>query len=110
MARIHVEVQKRIIFVVVVFESELFYARRQRETQNRSAWLKPAPGVRVNHITLPGAVLCLGAPSWNIPSKVLLPSSGEGPGDQRQAAECVWESGIHTQLGRASPLFFPPQV
>lgn len=61
MARIHVEVQKRIIFVVVIFESELFYARRQRETQNRSAWLKPAPGVGVNHITLtlPGAVLCL---------------------------------------------------
>lgn len=59
MARIHLEVQKRIIFVVVVFESELFYACKQRETQNRSAWLKPAPGVGVNHIALPGAVLCL---------------------------------------------------
>ena len=36
MARIQLKVQKRIIFVVVVFKSELFYASKQRETQNRN--------------------------------------------------------------------------
>lgn len=40
MVRIHLEVQKRVFFVVVIFESELFYARKQRETQHRNTWLK----------------------------------------------------------------------
>lgn len=35
MARIHLKVQRRIIFIVVIFESELFYASKQRETKQK---------------------------------------------------------------------------
>lgn len=106
MARIQLKVQKRIIFVVVVFKSELFYASKQRETQNRNTWLKSVPWCRGEpHHSSGHCFVLKGLPTGMFHPRYCCLPREKAPvtGGKQQR---VWESGIHMQLGRASPLFF----